>query len=368
MWEERMKKNYGKIITKLLKEHPEGLSISEIAKLSCSHRHTITKYVYKLIGAEVIHQRAVGAAKLCYLKEEYQKKAKKRKGQLQVLTAFLVLLLIPTAVIVAQNVTDSLNRSRVSLPVDLCVDVTCEDLTITCPDGWVAFCSNTCDPTTGECSACTPDCTGHEIPTCNLTCGECKELDLVECLCVPIIPCCGDNVCDLTEIEGESSECIIDCGIDCDEDGYKESWVCDVVPIENVTQPPNETLNESMETTTTIPLTSTTSTTTTTPKPPERHIPQPSKELSIETLYPEKITRGEAIDIKAKVVNLGSISVNNVLLTWHLPEGFEIISGNQIENCEILEPNTFCTSTITVRVSLSTKLGINDVKVVVSYE
>lgn len=58
-----------KKIVKLLKEHPEGLTTVEIAKLLNTHRHTITKYIYALVGAGIIYQRIVGPAKICYLKK-----------------------------------------------------------------------------------------------------------------------------------------------------------------------------------------------------------------------------------------------------------------------------------------------------------
>lgn len=60
----------GKIID-ILRKHPEGLSITDIAKLLQVHRHTITKYIYQLMGAGVIYQRKVGPTKLCYLRENY---------------------------------------------------------------------------------------------------------------------------------------------------------------------------------------------------------------------------------------------------------------------------------------------------------
>lgn len=57
----------GKII-KVLKKHPEGLTIIEIADKIGMSRHTITKYVYQLIGEGLIFYREIGTAKLCYLK------------------------------------------------------------------------------------------------------------------------------------------------------------------------------------------------------------------------------------------------------------------------------------------------------------
>jgi len=56
----------------ILRDHPEGLSILRVAKLSGMHRHTATKYVYQMIGSGEIYQRQVGSAKLCYLKERLE--------------------------------------------------------------------------------------------------------------------------------------------------------------------------------------------------------------------------------------------------------------------------------------------------------
>jgi DNA-binding IclR family transcriptional regulator len=53
-----------------LNHHPEGLTTVDIAKSLGTHRHTVTKYVYQLVGEGVIHQREIGNAKLCYVKEE----------------------------------------------------------------------------------------------------------------------------------------------------------------------------------------------------------------------------------------------------------------------------------------------------------
>lgn len=62
--------NFRERIIKILIKHPEGLTTIEIARILGSHRHTITKYIYQLVGEGVIYQREVGTAKLCYLKVE----------------------------------------------------------------------------------------------------------------------------------------------------------------------------------------------------------------------------------------------------------------------------------------------------------
>jgi predicted transcriptional regulator len=53
----------------LLKKHPQGLTIMEIAELLDVNRITIAKYVYGLNIEGLIKQRQIGPAKLCYLKK-----------------------------------------------------------------------------------------------------------------------------------------------------------------------------------------------------------------------------------------------------------------------------------------------------------
>ena len=54
----------------LLKKDTEGITISEIADKLNLHRHTITKYIYRLEGRGTIKIRKIGIAKLCYLNGE----------------------------------------------------------------------------------------------------------------------------------------------------------------------------------------------------------------------------------------------------------------------------------------------------------
>jgi Mn-dependent DtxR family transcriptional regulator len=56
----------GRVIS-LLERHPEGLTVVDMAKALGVHRHTLTKYVYQLVGEGTVSQRLVGVAKLCYL-------------------------------------------------------------------------------------------------------------------------------------------------------------------------------------------------------------------------------------------------------------------------------------------------------------
>lgn len=57
----------------LLKKDTEGITISDIAEKLELHRHTITKYIYRLEGRETIKIRKIGIAKLCYLNDKMKK-------------------------------------------------------------------------------------------------------------------------------------------------------------------------------------------------------------------------------------------------------------------------------------------------------
>jgi DNA-binding IclR family transcriptional regulator len=61
-------------ILKILKKHPEGLTILDIAGFLELSRITIAKYIYGLAIEGAIRQRQVGSAKLCYLCGKYVKK------------------------------------------------------------------------------------------------------------------------------------------------------------------------------------------------------------------------------------------------------------------------------------------------------
>ena len=142
------------LIINILRKNPDGLTLTSIAELAGLHRHTATKYIYELKGAGIINERDVGSAKLCYLKEglsrteerkvvtrlngtggwnesrnERKKACGRRKasadafrresafrrksstGQVQLLSLFILLFLVPAGVIIAQNATQSINST-----------------------------------------------------------------------------------------------------------------------------------------------------------------------------------------------------------------------------------------------------------------
>ena len=197
-------------IRRILKEHPEGLTISSLAKAMGLHRHTAAKYVKGLAEKGEIKQRKIGMAKLCYLKKESVEASMGRKSQAKILFfAILLGFILTQAAIFAYNTT---NNS--------------------------------------------------------------------------------------TEVRNESA----------------------LLPI-----------------------------------------------LKLDLQTPKKVTRGEVVELRASVENTGPIA-KAVRLLWKLPSGFEAISGNLEENCGDLLQNSSCSSTIRVEPSLSTKLGPNDVRVIVEYE
>lgn len=81
---------------------------------------------------------------------------------------------------------------------------------------------------------------------------------------------------------------------------------------------------------------------------------------------PQKLTRGESFEVEVNIKNSGSGAAKIVDVNLQLPKGIEIDSRNG--ECDILDPNSTCTITFSLRSSLSTSLGKNYLKVVVNYE
>ena len=71
-----MENDFRERIVDLLRSHPSGLTILDIANSLDANRNTITKYIYELSGAGVIAQRKIGTAKLCLLSKDTTKRRK----------------------------------------------------------------------------------------------------------------------------------------------------------------------------------------------------------------------------------------------------------------------------------------------------
>lgn len=66
--------NFKERIVEILGQHSEGLTVVEIAKALGFHRQTVTKYVGQLLKENMISQREIGKARLCYLRCNYARK------------------------------------------------------------------------------------------------------------------------------------------------------------------------------------------------------------------------------------------------------------------------------------------------------
>ncbi|MCD6274810.1 MAG: HTH domain-containing protein, partial [Candidatus Aenigmarchaeota archaeon] len=90
-----------KRILKLLKKEGEGVTVSDLAKKSKLHRHTIAKYIYKLESQKKIKIREIGRAKLCYLNFEN----KNKKGISNLVAIMFVTISILSALLAYADLT-----------------------------------------------------------------------------------------------------------------------------------------------------------------------------------------------------------------------------------------------------------------------
>jgi len=89
--------------------------------------------------------------------------------------------------------------------------------------------------------------------------------------------------------------------------------------------------------------------------------------LDIQLSYPQKITRGEIVEINATLTNFGNTEISNLLISWEIPLGFEIASGEITEILNSLSSKESYTVQINIQTLDSTSLGINEIKLEVNY-
>ncbi len=83
------------------------------------------------------------------------------------LAAFVLIVFAFSAAAIAQDPGNNTGGSQ-----NLCEGVTCSESSATCADGYAAKCSNSCNSATGQCSQCTPSCSGHDKTFCETAqCG-----------------------------------------------------------------------------------------------------------------------------------------------------------------------------------------------------
>ena len=67
------------VIIKILREHPDGLTIQDISRLGKMSRITATIYVHELLGEGKVSERKIGAYRLFYLTEKYVETVKEKE-------------------------------------------------------------------------------------------------------------------------------------------------------------------------------------------------------------------------------------------------------------------------------------------------
>ena len=218
---------------------------------------------------------------------------------------------------------------------NLCENMKCDDSTLICNDGFIVLCENSCDLETGACGSCTPNCEEHEqIVKQNQTEDDISKLP--------------EN--GTAEIINEASETNASAS---ELSELNKTEIANQTENQNNETSENETA-QSEQNGAVLPLTG---------EIIEGEIPQ----LDVQLIYPKKITRGEEIEVKAIITNFGGVA-GDVLITWDLPFGFEIIYGDKITTCGNLDNTETCNFSIYVRSSVSTSSGINEIKIKGNYK
>jgi len=327
-------------IVEALKVHPEGLTLRDISEEVGRHRHTITKYVYELIGARVIVERDVGAAKLCYLKEVYRPLSpvgrnsplEIRKGQAQLAAVFMLFLLLPATAILAMNATNS------SLPPEgmlVGINLTLPDnMTTNTTDGDAGFPEGVPDaadenmtqdaegsPGTDEDNATGPEANLTEpvMPEENFT-GRIETN-----VTIPSINETNQTITNQTMPASNESLGIIT----------------------------NETLEEgNLSSNLTIPI---------------GNLTAPFTELFVMLELPDKITRGKESVLKANIENRGA-DAHNVTVQWMIPRYFDILEGSESVALGGIAAGASVSVELRVFARTDAVLGVSEVLVRAAYE
>ena len=367
-----------------LRKHPEGLTLRDIAEIVGHHRHTITKYVYELIGAQVIHQRDVGAAKLCYLRESYNGEMKtgeskilkeKGKGQAQLIALFVILLLVPASVIVAQNVTNSSGGLEgMVTSLNITTEEPVDDALTGAQNNTPGIPQNGTE--TGESDDATipgPEVSGQNSTEPNASLSDSVGDEDVSASMNRTGNETNGTIPDELPLSNETNLTIpTPNGTIPDMNATNATVPNATVPlanatnvtIPNVTIPTEPTGNVTVinETNETLNVTENATTIdeniTVDPEEPE---------IIVDIMTPERITRGGEVELLAVVDNTGESVAGNVQVEWILP-GFLIpINDDVVYECGDIDPHRTCTSSIMVFADGDASLGLDEVRVRVSY-
>jgi hypothetical protein len=331
-----------KAVIEALKLNPEGLTLLSLAEVTGLHRHTCTKYIHELIGAGIVYQRDVGAAKLCYLNKEIENKEeenriaeelkKKRKGKYHIKLLVAVVLftfLLSETVIIAYDNSSLLNDTN--------------------------FSKINTSPTTSTSNISNLSSFLNVSSEANVTENMTVEPPTVENLTGTVDTVENTNGSSNSQNNAENSTLE---QVNLTENGTVSN-VTDTNLTLNITN--NTSSNETVETNITN---ETQEMNEISIEPPVIEPVLPEPKFDVKLLYPQKITRGKDIDIRAELM-VDSFA-KNIYLKWVLPQGMSVVSGNSIETCGDLNASS-CISEISVKTD-SSVIGLSEIKVVVSYE
>jgi hypothetical protein len=257
------------------------------------------------------------------------------KGQAQLIALFLILALVPTTVIVAQNATNSTGIDGMVVDVNITEPAADDDvLNQTLPGVPEEIPQNATLPAENATE-----------PEANVTIPQDNETNITvpeENVTVP-----EDNGTTVNE----TNVTLPEENVTTPEDNAILPEENVTIPDENVTEPEiNVTEPEDNETETNV---------TEEPLVPE---------ITLVIENSEKVTRGsEDTTIRAVVTNEGGPAYN-LTLEWVLPPGFAVVDGTSTKHIGVLENSGTFTSEITVFPVLETPLGPAEIKARVSYE
>lgn len=318
-----------KNIIGVLRKHPEGLTFLDVAKLVHLHRHTVTKYIYELTGEKKIIQRKVGPATLCYIYRDNF-----LKGQHNFVSGAMIFTIFISALVLIQSLGGIGGFSITGLATSdqIITEVADEETPIEALGEAEAQGTTSVETTTTEETTTSVGTTTTEAPTTVTTIEETTTVETTI------------NV--TTTIEETSTTAEVN------ETTTTEETTTSIEVNETTTTEATTTTETSIEETTTTELIVEETTSTVS-----------IEALEIQLIYPEKLVRGEDIELSAILIHTNEFSLT-ASVDWQLPEGFDIISS---QACGIIQPGASCYDNITVQTSLSVGLGVNDIKAVVNY-
>lgn len=246
-------------------------------------------------------------------------KDREKLGQVQILVIFIFLLLMPTTVIIAQNLT-------INMTGDVIADVPAEELTFTEPPQDLNQTNTTDINTSGE----------YFEPT------DSEPLNATE------FPSNETEQNDTVIIPPENPIFEINFTINATNPNETDTDLPVNRTIESgepITTEINDTINETTDQI-------------------ESGIEEP--ELNVEISSMNDILRGNPFPVKVTVSNTGTGTAMNAVIYWILPDGIEILSGSDSHSCQNIPPESSCSSEIQAIASLSS-LGNYEIMVRVNY-